>query len=36
MGSEEVFLCWRTDEEDIGYWHGLEDGFAGRQPIGDV
>ena len=31
--GEIVCLCWRLGEERIGYWHGLEDGFAGRQPI---
>jgi hypothetical protein len=31
--GEEVLLCWRVGEEDIRYWHGLEDGFAGRQPL---
>lgn len=28
-----VLLCWRVGEEQVGYWHGLEDGFAGRRPI---
>ena len=28
-----VFLCWKTDEKRIGYWHSIEEGFAGRQPI---
>ncbi|NOX90222.1 MAG: DUF2203 domain-containing protein [Calditrichaeota bacterium] len=32
--GEEVFLCWKSDEDDIFYWHGLEEGFTGRQPIG--
>ena len=27
------FLCWRTDEDDLGWWHRPEDGFAGRQPL---
>jgi hypothetical protein len=31
--GREVFLCWRLDEPDVGYWHGPEGGFAGRQPI---
>jgi hypothetical protein len=31
--GEEVLLCWRVGEKDIRYWHGLEDGFAGRQPL---
>jgi hypothetical protein len=32
-GEERVFLCWRLGEEAIGYWHGLDSGFAGRRPI---
>ncbi len=28
-----VFLCWRPPEEKVGYWHELEAGFAGRQPL---
>ena len=29
----EIELCWQVGEERIEYWHGLEDGFAGRQPL---
>jgi hypothetical protein len=28
-----VFFCWRWDEPDIGFFHDLDAGFAGRQPI---
>lgn len=28
-----VFLCWRTDEERVGYWHEQDSGFLGRQPL---
>jgi hypothetical protein len=28
-----VFLCWRLGEDRIRYWHELDAGFAGRQPI---
>jgi hypothetical protein len=31
--GEEVLLCWRVGEAEVGYWHGLADGFAGRRPI---
>jgi len=27
-----VYLCWRLGEDDIAFWHTLEDGFKGRQP----
>lgn len=28
-----VLLCWELGEPDVGFWHGLEDGFAGRKPL---
>jgi hypothetical protein len=28
-----VFLCWRLGEERITWWHEVDAGFAGRQPI---
>ena len=28
-----IFLCWRLGEERITYWHEIDSGFAGRQPI---
>ena len=31
--GREVFLCWHYGEDDIAYWHDLNAGFAGRQPI---
>jgi hypothetical protein len=34
--GEEILLCWRVGEPDIEYWHGLEEGFAGRKPVDNV
>jgi hypothetical protein len=31
--DELVLLCWKLGEDEIGYWHGLDEGFAGRQPL---
>jgi hypothetical protein len=28
-----VFLCWHPPEESVGYWHEIEAGYPGRQPI---
>jgi len=33
IDGEEVFLCWRSDEDDIIYYHEVEAGFTGRKPI---
>ena len=31
--GEEVFLCWELGEDDLRYWHRIEDGYPGRQPL---
>ena len=31
--GREVFLCWRLGEDRVGWWHGLDSGFAGRRPL---
>jgi len=31
--GREVYLCWRLGEEEVAFWHELEAGFAGRQPL---
>ena len=32
--GEEVYLCWLVDEEqEIGFWHAPEAGFAGRRVL---
>ena len=28
-----VYLCWKHGEGSIQFWHEIEAGFAGRQPI---
>jgi hypothetical protein len=28
-----VFLCWHPSEERIAYWHEIEAGYMGRQPL---
>jgi hypothetical protein len=31
--GEEAYLCWKLGETAIRFWHGLDEGFAGRKPI---
>ncbi len=33
MNGHEVYLCWRAGEPDVGYWHEVDAGFAGRQKL---
>ena len=32
-GGRVVFLCWHPPEERVAYWHEIEAGYAGRQPL---
>ncbi|AKU97587.1 hypothetical protein AKJ09_04251 [Labilithrix luteola] len=29
-----VWLCWKYPEREVAFYHGLEEGYAGRKPIG--
>ncbi len=31
--GKEIFLCWEKDEDDIEFWHDLESGYPGREPL---
>ena len=33
LGEEEVFLCWRSDELQIQFYHGVDSGYAERKKI---
>src|SRR5690348_10274558 len=35
MDNREVYLCWRMGEPEVGYWHELDAGFAGRKKLQD-
>ena len=34
LRGQEVYLCWKLGETGISFWHGVEEGFQGRKPIG--
>jgi hypothetical protein len=31
--DEEVWLCWKVEEEKVRFWHGKNEGFIGRKPL---
>lgn len=31
--GETVLLCWKLGEDEIRYWHTVEDGYAGRREL---
>ncbi len=32
-GGTDVELCWKFGEKEIGFWHGVGEGFGGRKPL---
>lgn len=34
--GREIFLCWQFGEPDLAFWHEIEAGFNGRQPISSL
>jgi hypothetical protein len=33
IDGREVYLCWELGEDEVGYWHDLEGGYGGREPL---
>jgi hypothetical protein len=33
LDGRKVWLCWRLGEPAVQYWHDLDAGYAGRQPL---
>lgn len=31
--GREVYLCWKLGEPEVQFWHELDAGFRGRQPV---
>ena len=31
--GQEALLCWRSDEPEVAWFHGYQDGYAGRRPV---
>jgi hypothetical protein len=34
VNDEVAYLCWQYGEDRVAFWHPLEEGFRGRQPLG--
>lgn len=33
LDGRTVLLCWRLGEPSVQFWHDVDSGFAGRQPL---
>lgn len=31
--GREVYLCWEEGEDEVAYWHDVDSGYGGRQPL---
>ena len=31
--GEDVLLCWRFGENEVAFWHGVDEGFSARKPL---
>ena len=31
--EREIYLCWRYGEDQITFWHEIDAGFSGRNPL---
>ncbi|MGH9415897.1 MAG: DUF2203 domain-containing protein [Terriglobales bacterium] len=36
LNGTEVLLCWKQGENAIEHWHGTQEGFASRKPLGRI
>lgn len=36
VNGEDVWLCWQFGEKQVGFWHPLDSGYAGRIAIEGV
>ena len=33
IDGQEVYLCWELGEDEVAYWHDLDGGYGGREPL---
>jgi hypothetical protein len=33
IDGREVYLCWEVGEEDVAFWHDMDAGYGGREPL---
>ncbi len=33
IDGQTVFLCWRSDESGLAWYHPMEEGYQGRRPL---
>ena len=36
INGQEVFLCWKSDEPDVRFYHTIDAGYSTRQPVPEI
>jgi hypothetical protein len=36
LDGELVYLCWKLEEAEVGFFHSLDGGFASRRPLSEL
>jgi hypothetical protein len=31
--DREIYLCWELGEDEVGFWHDMDAGYGGREPL---
>ena len=34
--GRQIWLCWRLGEDEVDWWHRIDEGFAGRRRLADL
>ena len=33
VDGQDIFYCWQLGEQEVRYWHSVNEGFANRRPL---
>lgn len=33
VDGRDVYLCWQMEESEVGFFHGIDEGYTGRRPL---
>ncbi len=33
LEEREVYLCWELGEDEVAWWHEIDSGYRGREPL---
>jgi hypothetical protein len=33
LEDREIYLCWELGEDEVAFWHDMDAGYGGREPL---